>query len=44
MTIFYVLLGILLCSIIITAVQIKLENKKEFDELIEIFEEMDLGN
>jgi hypothetical protein len=44
MTIFYALLGLLLCSIIITAAQIKSEKRKEVDELMEIFEKVETDN
>jgi Na+-transporting NADH:ubiquinone oxidoreductase subunit NqrC len=40
MTTFFILLGTLLCSIIITTVQIKLASKKEMDELNQLFDEV----
>ena len=38
MTLFYVLMGALLCSITITIVQMKLAQRKEANELNELFE------
>jgi len=40
MTIFYILTGALLCSIIITTIQIRSTKKKEMDETIELFEKI----
>jgi len=40
MTIYFILLGILLCSIIITTVQIKLSHRKEMNELMDLFEDI----
>jgi hypothetical protein len=40
MTIFYVLMGALLCSITITIMQIKLAQRKEMNELNELFEKI----
>jgi Na+-transporting NADH:ubiquinone oxidoreductase subunit NqrC len=40
MAIYFILLGILLCSIIITTVQIKLAHKKEMNELMDLFEDI----
>ncbi|MCW8804731.1 MAG: hypothetical protein OQK57_10050 [Ignavibacteriaceae bacterium] len=40
MTIFYILLGVILCSIIITTVQIRLAHKKEMNELTDLFEDI----
>ena len=44
MTIFYILLGVLLTSIIITTMQLKLAKKKEMNELMELFEEIKIDN
>jgi hypothetical protein len=40
MAINIIFVGILICSIIFTFVHIKLENKKEMNDLIELFEDM----
>ena len=40
MAIYFILLGILLCSIIITTVLIKLAHKKEMNELMDLFEDI----
>jgi len=40
MTAYYILLGIILCSIIITTVQMKLAHKKELNELTDLFEDI----
>lgn len=40
MTIYLIFLGILLCSIILTTIQMKLQNRKELDELTQLFEDV----
>jgi len=40
MTIYFILLGILICSIIITTLQIKLAHRKEINELMDLFEDI----
>ncbi len=44
MTIYYILLGVLLTSIIITTMQWRLAQKKEKNELMELFEEVKIDN
>ena len=39
MTIYYILLGILLCSIIMTSAQIKADRKRDLNELMNLFED-----
>jgi len=39
MTIFFILLGTLLCSIVITTVQIRTAQRKEMDEINQLFDE-----
>jgi hypothetical protein len=40
MTIYFILLGVLLTSIIITTMQLRLTKKKEKNELMELFEKI----
>ena len=40
MTVYLIFLGLLLCSIFITTIQLKLENKKQLDELNELFDDV----
>ena len=40
MTIFYILTGVLLRSLILTTIQIRSSKKKEMDETIELFEKI----
>lgn len=42
MTTFFILLGVLLTSIIITFVQVRSSDKKEMEELNQLFEEVPL--
>ena len=40
MTIYLVLIGILICGIGLTSIQIRNENKKEISQLTELFEDV----
>jgi len=40
MTVYLIFLGILICSILVTTIQMKLEYKKELDELNELFDDI----